>query len=165
VLLTPSRFDQTTHVLLARCAVSNLMLLVLMFFAGITVALQPSINARLAQRVGIVESACVSFAVGTLALLLVSLVAGKGGFRGVGEAAWWEWTGGILGAIFVSTTIFVVPRIGTAAAMSAVIAAQLMTGVVLDHLGAFGVRQIPVDLKRFIGILLLLAGAALIKRG
>ncbi|HZV82312.1 MAG TPA: DMT family transporter, partial [Geobacteraceae bacterium] len=33
-----------------------------MFCGGITIALQPSINARLAQKVGLVESSCISFA-------------------------------------------------------------------------------------------------------
>jgi bacterial/archaeal transporter family-2 protein len=143
---------------------TNLMLLAIMFCAGVSVAVQPSVNARLAQKVGVIESACISFAVGTAVLCALSLVFGKGNLRGVGEAAWWEWTGGILGALFVSLTIFVVPRIGTTAAMSSIIAAQLMTGILLDHYGAFGFRQIPFDLKRALGCLLLLAGLALVGR-
>ncbi|SNB44653.1 DMT family transporter [Geobacter sp. DSM 9736] len=142
----------------------TLMFMLMMFCAGITVALQPSINARLAQKVGILESACISFAVGTVALLLVVLVSGRVGFRGAGGALWWEWTGGLLGALFVSTTIVAVPRIGTAAAMAATIAAQLMTGILLDHFGLFGLKQVPFDLKRLAGMLLLLAGAALVFR-
>lgn len=143
---------------------SNLFLLGMMFCAGIAIAVQPSINARLAQKVGVIESACVSFAVGTVVLLLVVLVAGKGSFKGLAEASWWEWTGGALGAFFVSMSIFLVPRIGTAAAMSATIAAQLSMGILLDHFGAFGLRHIPVDFKRVVGSLLLFAGVALIAR-
>jgi bacterial/archaeal transporter family-2 protein len=143
---------------------TNIMLLAIMFFAGIAVAVQPSINARLAQRVGVLESSCISFAVGTLVLWMLVMVAGKGSLRGLGQAAWWEWTGGALGAFFVSMMVFVVPRIGTAAAMSAVIAAQLTTGVLLDHFGAFGMRQTPFDLKRAMGCLLLMGGVALVGR-
>jgi bacterial/archaeal transporter family-2 protein len=143
---------------------SNLLLLSMMFSAGIAIAVQPSINARLAQKVGVMESACISFAVGTVALLLLVLIAGKGNLKAIGEAQWWEWTGGFFGAFFVSMSIFVVPRIGTAAAMSAVIAAQLTTGVLLDHFGAFGMKQIPLDLKRAAGCLLLVAGLALVGR-
>ena len=142
---------------------SNMMFMLMMFCAGITVAVQPSVNARLAQKVGIIESACISFAVGTIALYLLLLVSGRGTFRGVSETAWWEWTGGILGAIFVSTTIVVVPRIGTAAAMAAIIAAQLIAGIILDHFGFFGFQGTPVDAKRAVGVLLLLAGAMLIR--
>ncbi len=141
---------------------ANLHFLAMMFCAGMTVALQPSINARLAQKVGILESACISFAVGTLALLAVVLMSGKWTVRGLGDTVWWEWSGGILGAVFVSTTIFVVPRIGTTATMAATIAAQLMTGVVLDHFGAFGIKETPLDLKRLAGCILLAGGALLI---
>lgn len=141
---------------------SSIVFFFIMFCAGMTVAIQPSINARLAQKVGILESACISFAVGTLVLLTVVLVSGRYNVKGLSEANWWEWTGGILGAIFVSTTILVVPRIGTAAAMAATIAAQLITGIILDHFGLFGFKGATLDLKRFAGALLLLCGAALV---
>ena len=143
---------------------TNYLLFLIMFFGGMTVALQPSINARLAQRVGILESACISFAVGTLVLLLVVLTTGRGTVKGIYGAAWWELTGGVLGALFVSLTILVVPRIGTAAAMAAIIAAQLGTGLVLDHFGLFGFKVLPFDLKRLIGLAFLIFGAALLLR-
>jgi bacterial/archaeal transporter family-2 protein len=143
---------------------SNLLLFVLMFASGIMVAVQPSINARLAQKIGLLESACVSFAVGTGALLLASLLMGRANWRGAGGAQWWEWTGGLLGAFFVASTILAVPRIGTAATMAAVIAAQLLTGLVLDHFGMFGYRGAPVDAWRLVGVVCLLLGAVLIFR-
>ena len=143
---------------------ANLDLLAIMFCAGITIALQPSINSRLALKVGVLESACISFAVGTMVLLAVVLLTGKGNLKGMAEASWWELTGGVLGAVFVSATIFVVPRIGTAAAMAATITAQLMTGVFLDHYGAFGVREVHFDLKRALGCALLAMGVMLIGR-
>lgn len=143
---------------------SNMMFMLMMFFVGMTVAIQPSINARLAQKVGVIESACISFGVGTLALILVLLFSGRGAFRGIGETAWWEWTGGLFGALFVSITIIVVPRIGTAAAMAAIIAAQLITGLLLDHFGLFGFKGAPMDMKRTAGVLLLLCGAFLVRR-
>jgi len=135
-----------------------------MFCGGMAVALQPSINARLAQKVGILESACISFAVGTLVLLLVVLISGRGTVKGIYGAAWWELTGGILGAIVVSLTILVVPRIGTAATMAAIIAAQLTAALILDHFGLFGFKVLPFDLKRFIGLAFLALGAGLMLR-
>lgn len=143
---------------------SHLLLFFMMFCAGATVAIQPSINARLAQKVGILESACISFAVGTLALLVATLVVARGNWRGVWDTLWWEWTGGLFGAFFVSATILAVPRIGTAATMAAVIAAQLTTGVLMDHYGLFGFQGAPFGLKRLIGIVLLMVGAGLVFR-
>ena len=143
---------------------NQMLFFLLMFCGGIMIAVQPSINARLAQRVGAFESSMLSFAIGTLALLLVVLAVGKGSLRGVAGASWWELSGGFLGAFFVTSTIVVVPRLGTSAAMAAVIAAQLTTGLLLDHFGAFGLRQLPLDGKRILGAILLMAGAALIFR-
>lgn len=141
---------------------NQILLLVLMFFGGIAIAVQPSINGRLAQKVGALESSMISFAVGTLFLAVVVLFAGRGSLRGVANSSLWELTGGCLGAFFVTLTIVAIPRIGTTAAMAAVICAQLTTGAILDHFGVFGFRTIPLDSKRAIGVALLMAGAALI---
>lgn len=141
---------------------NQILLLVLMFFGGIAIAVQPSINGRLAQKVGALESSLISFAVGTLFLAAVVLFAGRGSLRGVANSSLWELTGGCLGAFFVTLTIVAIPRIGTTAAMAAVICAQLTTGAILDHFGVFGFRTIPLDSKRAIGVALLMAGAALI---
>ena len=141
---------------------NQIMLLVMMFFGGIAIAVQPSINARLAQKVGALESSLISFAVGTLFLAAVVMFAGRGSIKGVSNSSLWELSGGCLGAFFVTLTIVAIPRIGTTAAMAAVICAQLTTSVILDHFGFFGFRMIPMDSRRAIGVALLMAGAALI---
>src|SRR4051794_38993360 len=105
---------------------STLFLFIAMFCAGLAVAVQPSINGRLAQRIGAIESSCVSFAVGTAVLLVVALAFGKGTFRNLPDVPAWQLTGGFLGATFVTLAIIAVPRIGTASAMAASIAAQLV---------------------------------------
>lgn len=143
---------------------SNTLLFLLMFCGGMAAAIQPSINARLAQKIGLLESAFISFAVGTLVLLMVVFIGGRGTIKGVYGADWWELTGGVLGAVIVSLTILVVPRIGTAATMAAIIAAQLTTGLVLDHFGLFGFKELHFDLKRFIGLVFLALGAGLMLR-
>jgi transporter family-2 protein len=143
---------------------NTMMLVLLMACGGVAVAVQPSINARLAQKVGTYESSLISFAVGTLCLLLVVLLAGRGSLRGVADASWWELSGGLLGAFFVTMTIIAVPRMGTAAVMAIVIAGQLATGALLDQFGSFGLRQVPMTPLRGLGIALLCLGAALVVR-
>jgi transporter family-2 protein len=143
---------------------NTMLLVLLMACGGVAVAVQPSINARLAQKVGTYESSLISFAVGTLCLLLVVLLAGRGNLRGVADASWWELSGGLLGAFFVTMTIIAVPRMGTAAVMAIVIAGQLATGALLDQFGSFGLRQVPMTPLRGLGIALLCLGAALVVR-
>ena len=141
---------------------SNLVLMLLIACGGVAVAIQPSINARLAQKTGFLEAATISFAVGTLVLLLVSLLSGQGSFRRIVEVPWWQLSGGLFGAFFVTMTIVGVPRIGTTAVLALTIASQLTAGMVMDHYGVFGMRGIPVDGKRIIGIALLLIGVFLV---
>jgi transporter family-2 protein len=143
---------------------SNYLLLFTMFCGGMAVAIQPSINARLAQKIGAFESSFISFAVGTFAMLLVVMFTGRGSLKALGATTWWELTGGLLGAFFVTLTIVTVPRIGTVAVMAGVIAGQLATGAILDHYGLFGFQQVPLEPKRMFGIVLLAAGAALVLR-
>ena len=143
---------------------NNMMLIVLMACGGLAVAVQPSINARLAQKVGSYESSMISFAVGTLAMIVIVMISGRGSVREVTAASWWELSGGLLGAYFVTMTIIAVPRLGTTAVMAIIITGQLITGALLDQFGAFGMRQIPLTSMRGIGILLLCLGASLVVR-
>jgi bacterial/archaeal transporter family-2 protein len=142
----------------------HLIPVIIMICAGTAVALQPSINARLAERIGLLGSACISFSIGTLVLLVAVLVSGRLDVKNLAGTPWWEWTGGILGAFFVSATILSVPRIGTAATMAVAITAQLVTALILDHWGIFGYGGIQFDLKRALGVSLLAVGAWLIVR-
>lgn len=141
---------------------SNLVLMLLIACGGVAVAIQPSINARLAQKTGFLEAATISFAVGTLALLLLSLLSGQGSLRRIVDVPWWQLSGGLFGAFFVTMTIVGVPRIGTTAVLALTIASQLTAGMLMDHYGMFGMRGIPVDGKRIIGVALLLIGVFLV---
>ncbi|UCF85155.1 MAG: DMT family transporter [Desulfobacteraceae bacterium] len=114
---------------------TNYFLFLIMFFGGMTVALQPSINARLAQRVGILESAFISFAVGTLVLLLVVLMSSRGTIKGIYGAAWWELTGGGSGSLIRFTY-----HTGCAAHRNG-------SGNVCHHSGTTGHRARPRPLR------------------
>lgn len=143
---------------------SKLILLSLIFVSGVLVALQPSINARLAQKIGLVESSTISFVVGTIALFIIAMAFGQGSFRALPQASWWELTGGLMGAFFVSLVILVVPRLGTGSVMAVSIAGQLLAALLLDQFQIFGLRGIPINLTRISGTVLMLLGTWLIIR-
>lgn len=143
---------------------SSFALLLLIFAAGAAATIQPPINARLAEKVGILHAATISFLVGSVVLLVLSFSVGRGSFRALGSVAGWQFSGGIFGAFFVAMTIAAVPRLGTGAVMAALIVSQLVTGLLFDHLGFLGMRQIPFDLGRVVGVVFLLLGVALIYR-
>ncbi len=143
---------------------SKFILLLIIFVSGVLVALQPSVNARLAQKIGLVESSTISFLVGTIALFLLAITFGQGSFRAITQVTWWALTGGLMGAFFVSAVILVVPRLGTGAVMAVAIAGQLLMGLLLDQFQPFGFREIPINLSRVSGAVLMLLGTWLIVR-
>ncbi len=143
---------------------ANSILIILMVIGGGAIAMQPSLNARLAEKTGFLPAATISFAVGAVALFLLSLASGEGSFRRATDAQWWQLTGGLFGAFFVTMTIIGVPRIGTTAVLALTIVSQLIAGLLMDHFGLFGMRGIPIDLKRLAGVAFLLIGVFLVYR-
>ena len=121
---------------------------------GLAVSLQAVINGRLGRRVGTIEASFISFSIGTLALLFLVIFLGKGNFLAAMVVPKWQLIGGLLGAVYVLIMVLVVPKLGVASTMMAVIAGQIIMGAIIDHFGLFGGKQIPLDLKRIIAIVL-----------
>jgi transporter family-2 protein len=123
---------------------------------GMTIAVQGQINGGLGKKVGVIEGAFISFAVGTLALLFILLFFGKGNISLIGTVPKWQLLGGLLGAFFVVVQVLVVPKIGVTTTLIAVVAGQILLGAVIDHFGLFGGNRIPVDKQKIVAIMLLL---------
>jgi transporter family-2 protein len=127
-------------------------MLLLALLAGIGVGLQAGVNGSLGKKVGTLEGALISFAIGTLALVLVNIFFGRGDILSVLSVPKWQLTGGLLGALYVFILVLIVPRIGVAASIVGIITGQMLISVIIDHFGWMGVRQIPVDANRLAGI-------------
>lgn len=136
----------------------------MIFGVGMLVAMQPPINAALSRRSGPLWAAAVSFLVGTVALVLVSLLLADGSPADLRHAPLWQFTGGLLGAMFVFSTIVLVTHLGALGLIAAGIAGQLAGAVLIDRFGLFGLPQIPLTPLRAGGLVLLLLGVALILR-
>lgn len=140
--------------------------LLLTVFAGGLIALQAPINSMLGKSVGTFAAASVSFTVGTIALVLITVLLG-GGFGDVGEArhlTWYYLTGGVLGAVYVTTALVAVRSLGAGGVVAATIAGQLSLSLVIDQLGILGVDKQPITWERILGVVLLALGTLLIVR-
>jgi transporter family-2 protein len=115
-------------------------LLALPFVAGACLPLQAGINGQLAKQVSSTLSA----------------------LKGM---TWWHWSGGLLGAFFIFIAAFAGPRIGALLLMALVLVGQLSMALTLDHFGWAGFREAPVSLGKIGGLLLIVAGIWLIRRG
>jgi bacterial/archaeal transporter family-2 protein len=133
---------------------------------GGLIALQAPINSTLGKTVGTFQAAFVSFAIGTIVLAVIAGLA-RGGFSEIPEArhlSWYYLSGGVLGAIYVTTVLVTVRELGAGPVVAATIAGQLSLGVVIDQFGLLGVEKDPVNVGKVVGILLLAAGVFLIVR-
>ncbi len=140
--------------------------IVLTAIAGGLVALQAPINSMLGRSVGTFQAAFVSFALGTLVLVLIAGLAtgGLGQISGARGLSWYYLTGGLLGAAYVTTVLVTVRSLGAGGVVAATIAGQLTVSVIIDQLGILGVAKQPITAARIAGIALLAAGTYLVVR-
>jgi transporter family-2 protein len=131
--------------------------------AGLAGSIQVSLMSRLGERVGVLEALGFSATL-TAALSIVILLLFRHSLDGFGRALhqpWWMLLGGVMGLLIVFTVTFAGPRLGVAATVGILIAAQLVMGAAIDRWGLFGSEKIPLHWPRLLGLALLAAGAAL----
>jgi transporter family-2 protein len=138
------------------------------FVLGGALVVQVGINAALRVRLDSAPwAAAVSFGVGGLALVVLALATRSPWPAGTqaASAPWWVWTGGLLGAAYVASTLVLGPRLGAAVLTAVVVAGQMITALVVDHYGLVGFPEHPVTLARVAGAALVVAGVVLLTRG
>lgn len=140
---------------------------ILALVAGAMMPTQAAINNKLASNVeSPILAAFVSFLVGTVALFLYTVASGTplGNLAGAKNASAIAWTGGLLGAFFVTSTVTLVPRLGVALTFSLIMAGQMLITLVIDHYGFLGVPVKEVNLPRLIGVTFITIGVILIRK-
>ena len=103
-----------------------------LFLAGAASAVQQAANGQVRRVAGSTAVASlVSFAGGTIALLVASLVRGDltGGHW---PTTWWLYVGGALGAVYIALAAVAVGELGVLRLSLATVAGQLVAAVILD---------------------------------
>ena len=140
--------------------------LIITLAMGLLVPFQTAANSRLRGVVGpAYVSTLVSFTVSTLALLLVSLLTGNPLMptsQMLATAPWWSWFVGLVAVVTITIAIHLFKEIGPLQAIIIPMFSQLIFSLLIDHFGWFGANVIPLDLKRIIGSLLLIAGVTFV---
>ena len=141
--------------------------LALALIAGVFMSVQAPTNAILGKASGSpVAAAFISFLVGTLALgAVVATGSGRLLAPELRAVPWYAWLGGLYGAFFVAIAAFGAPRVGVGPLLTAAIAGQLIGAVILDHYGLLGLARQPVSVEKIAGVVLVLVGAVLVRRG
>lgn len=134
--------------------------------AGFCLPTQAGINAQLNQwSQSAILAATISFAVGTIGLFVYALCLRIPwpAVDTMSRHPWWVWTGGLLGAFLVASTVVLAPRLGAASMVALIVAGQMTTSVVLDHFGWLGYQLHPLNGVRILGVCLLVGGVVLIR--
>jgi transporter family-2 protein len=69
----------------------------------------------------------------------------------------------LIGAIYVTGIIVLIPRLGAGLAFTLIVSGQLLMSVLMDHYGLLGVPVTPISPTKLLGFCLLIAGVFLIR--
>lgn len=134
--------------------------------AGGLLGTQPSVNGSLGKVVEHpLQASLISFGSGTAILLAITVSLGKfpPSFSvSARDLPWWIWFGGAIGVVMVSTSLLIVPRIGSLPWFAAVMTGQTIAALILDHYGLLGNPKTPVSALRLGGATLLIIGVFVI---
>jgi transporter family-2 protein len=139
---------------------------------GLVSSVQPGMNARLGAAAGSpLYGGLANFCVGIL-LVLVVLAAlylrgsiGGPNVQQMVSAPWWSWLGGVLGAFYVCTAIFVVPKIGGVNYFVCIVVGQIVGHLIIDRWGLLGLSAHPITPTRVTGVVLVVVGMLLVTIG
>jgi transporter family-2 protein len=145
---------------------AHLVLLLFPVAAGIAAAFQPGVNARFASfSTSRLHAGLLNFAVGLLAMTVVCAAARTPApsTQKLSQAPWWAFVGGVLGAFFVTTAVYLVPKLGGVHYLVALILGQLVAYCVIDHYGLMGLATHAFTWGRALGLALIVAGVVCVR--
>ena len=134
--------------------------------AGSLLGMQPSVNGQLGRNVANpLQATLISFASGTAIIFVLLLATGNFPVRFTtppSQLPWWIWLGGSIGVVMVTTSLLLVPRVGSLPWFAAIMTGQTVTALILDHYGLLGNPRSPASPLRLLGAGLLVAGVLVI---
>lgn len=143
--------------------------LLIAFAAGSALAIQAAVNTQLAKTLHSqpLMATLVSFAIGTLVLLAITLFKSDWMHfaRNLAQPPLWKFAGGMLGALFVFTTILLAPKLGITNMLFFIIIGQLLTASVIDNFGLINMPVRPISGSKIAGLTVMAAGLAVFSFG
>ena len=135
-----------------------LLIILIGLVGGVAVGLQSPLASMISQRLGLFESVFIVHVGGALIALIPLLIFGGGKLAEWRSLPWYVLFAGVFGLIVIGSISFMIPRIGIAAAITTIVAGQLLVGTILDHYGLLGSAGRPMDVSRIIGLAVVMAG-------
>lgn len=139
-------------------------LAIMAIMIGILMPVQAGLNAELTRHLRHPYlGAFISLTIG--AMLVSILVLFNGSISELKRLAGTPphlYLGGIMGALFVGSSLFLIPKMGATAMVACFISGQLVGSVIIDHYGLMGLNSHPLTMGRLVGIAFLFIGLLLV---
>ena len=138
------------------------------FIFGFAPPLQTTINSELSKQMhSSLFAALVSFTVGTIALFILTIIFNRSlkiklSQHHLGRIKPLYFIGGILGVVFVTSNIILMPYLGAALTTIVAMLGQMIMGVIIDHFG-IGVPKNEMTFRKFIGLIAIAIGIVLLR--
>ena len=119
--------------------------------AGVSFVFQQAVNANLRSEIGSPWWAgFISYLGGTLVMLVMIVALREPLLAGaaMSRASWICWTGGVFGAILITISILLLPRLGAALVVALIVLGQMLGALAFDHFALLGVPENPISLPR-----------------
>jgi transporter family-2 protein len=135
--------------------------------SGLLNAVLAGCNSTLGKSIGQMQAAVVIGLVTTATAVVFGVVSGQLAWPGADKLAaapWWAWVGGVLGATFILSQLFVAGQVGSGVFIALTVTATVTMSLVIDHYGLLGFDVRPASWGRIAGALFMFAGLGLIAK-
>ena len=141
-------------------------LYVLTIFLGVALTVHLAMNGKVGVAIGNARVGNMVFwCIGAVGAILIGLTGWQpGALSGLREVNPILLTAGLMGASLVFGIAWLFPQVGAANATIALLAGQILSGMVLSHFGWLGSPVQPITMRSALGALVLLMGVLLATR-
>lgn len=139
-------------------------LIALMLLIGFVLTLHLAMNAQ----VGVIVKNprmgnALFWTIGAVTAILIGLTGWDSAFfSNLKQVPLWLLTAGIMGGALVFGIAWTMPQLGAGTAFVLMIAGQVISGMIFSHFGLLGSPVEPVSMIKIVGVVLLIAGAAIV---
>ena len=142
----------------------KIYLIALMLLIGFVLTLHLAMNAQVGAIVKNPRMGNALFwTIGAATAIIIGLTGWDPGFfSNLKSVPAWLLTAGIMGGALVFGIAWAMPKLGAGTAFVLMIAGQVISGMIFSHFGWLGSPVEPFTLVKFLGVVLLIAGAAIV---
>lgn len=124
---------------------------------GMLITLMITLNGTLANATGNYTSSMLIHFLGLVGTIIVMIMA-KAKLKLRNNLSWYVYTGGVIGVLTVLFNNLSFATLGVSLTVALGLLGQSLSSLIIDHYGLLGMKKIPFESKKIIGLLLIISG-------